>query len=499
VKSILSMLINATIIGALALGQLHAQQTRYKLIDIGTLGGPSAFGPGNGPGSQLLNNAGVVVGTASTSTWDPDCGCFVAHGFRWQDGVLSDLGALAGGGFSGANAINARGWIVGFSQTSDFDPVAGGPAGHAVLWNGDGMIDLGTLGTGVESEAAYVKNGGQVVGIATVDTSVDPFPSGLGPFGSPSHVFTWKNGVMTDLGTLGGLDSFPAGGCNNQREDLVAGFSFINSSPNPTTGVPTTDPFLWENGKMKDLGTLGGTFSVAQCANNRGQVIGQSSLSGDVGCDPSDPFDTCDEHAFLWDGAKLDDLGTLGGDFSQAIWLNNKGEAVGFANGAGDEKVHATLWRKGAVADLGTLPGDCASVAWAINSRSQTVGQSINCDTDIWEDVLWENGSIFDLGVASTEPLNITDRGEITGVYLPDGCDNSDSCGHAFVLVPCDSAATGGCDNADVTARPNPGPTERIQNPKTQGRPETKDFVALWRARLAKRYRTSSPRALTID
>src|SRR5438128_2669667 len=121
-------------------------QTRYKLIDIGTLGGPSAHGPGNGPGSQLLNNAGIVVGTAETSSPDPNAAncdnpdCFVSHGFRWQRGVLSDLGVLSGVNWSHANSINALGWIAGTSTTGEVDPF--NPCGfqplcpqfHAVLW-----------------------------------------------------------------------------------------------------------------------------------------------------------------------------------------------------------------------------------------------------------------------------------------------------------------------------------------------------------------------------
>ena len=454
--------------------QLAAQHTRYKVIDIGTLGGPAAHGPGNGPGSQLINNAGVVVGTADTSTRDPNCGCFVSHGFRWRDGVLTDLGVLAGGEFSAAGAINARGWIAGFSQTGEVDPVSAGPVGHAVLWKDNSIINLGTLGTGVESAASYVKNGGQVVGNATIDTTFDPFAfAGLGPFSSPSHVFTWKNGVMRDISTLGGPDSFAAGGCNNERDELVSGTSFTDSIPNSDTGLPTTDPFLWENGKMKDLGSLGGTFGFAQCANNRGQVIGLSSLTGGA-CFTGSGL--C--HAFFWDGANLNDLRTLGGSFSIAFWLNENGEAVGGATTTDDESFHATVWRNGQITDLGTLEGDCFSIACAINSKSQIVGQSFNCDTNTSETVLWDHGSIFNLNVASTEPLNINERGEITGVDLPPGCDDSDSCGHAFLLVSCDNAATQGCENkAGVTVR-----AAMTRDPN-----KTKGLVTKWRARLAQR------------
>jgi probable HAF family extracellular repeat protein len=126
---------------------------------------------------------------------------------------------------------------------------------------------------------------------------------------------------------------------------------------------------------MLDIPTLGGTLASAQCVNNRGQVIGQSYVTGDVGCP-----DFCDQHAFLWDHGTLTDLGTLGGSFSIALWLNDEGEAVGLAYTPGDELFHATLWSKGMITDLGTLPGDCFSVANAINSKGQIAGQSISCD-----------------------------------------------------------------------------------------------------------------------
>src|SRR5262252_971848 len=223
---------------------LPAQTVQYKLIDIGTLGGPSAYGPMIGPGSQLLNNSGTVAGTADTADLN-----FL--GLRWQDGVLTSLDALPGGEFSIANAINARGWITGASDTGDIDPVTGGPVVHAVLWNDHGVFDLGTVGTGLLSAAWYIKDSGQVVGNATVDTTTDPFSNnGIGPFGSPTHVFTWKNGSVSDLGTLGGPDSFAAPGCNNQRDDLVAGSSFLSSTPNADTGLPTLDPFLSNSGTM---------------------------------------------------------------------------------------------------------------------------------------------------------------------------------------------------------------------------------------------------------
>jgi probable HAF family extracellular repeat protein len=151
-----TLVVALSVFAALTLqGQLYAQHTRYKAIDLGTLGGPSTYGQGNGAGTgRFINNPGTVVGTSDTTTPDPNApncqnpDCLVAHAFRWQDGVLTDLGALPGVNSSGANAINARGWITGFSQNSEIDPVSGFPAGHGVLWKNSQIFDLGTLGTG---------------------------------------------------------------------------------------------------------------------------------------------------------------------------------------------------------------------------------------------------------------------------------------------------------------------------------------------------------------
>jgi len=468
---------------------LVAQKTSYKLIDIGTLGGPSAHGPGNGQGSQLINNAGVVAGEADTSIPCNGANCPIGHGFRWENGVLTDLGALPGGNLSAASAINARGWIVGFSQTVELDPVLDVPAGHAVLWNDNQPIDLGTLDTGVQSEANYLDNGGTVVGMSTIDTTFDPFAC-IGPFCSPTHAFIWKNGVMQDLGTLGGPDSFIffGGGCNIQRSYLVAGSSYTDGIKIPATGFPTQHAFLWQNGKMTDVPTLGGTYAFAECANNQGQVMGQSNLTGDPGCDGISPQFSCDEHAFLWDHGTLTDLGTLGGTFSLANWIDNTGEVVGGATTPGDQAFHATLWKNAVITDLGTLDGDCFSQAWAINSKGQIVGQSFNCDTGNFRTVLWDKGSIFDLSIASTEPLNINDKGEISGVYLPAGCQNSDLCSHAFVLVPCNSAGVQGCD---IIVQPNPAAIATRAATTAADAQRTKNYVARLRTRLAQRYHGS--------
>jgi probable HAF family extracellular repeat protein len=498
----LTCIIAITLFAALAIPvRLAAQHTRYKLIEIGTFGGPASYlgDPGVGPGVLHLNSRGVLIGGSETpdNCGNPDC--FLSHAFRWEDGVLTDLGTLPGGDSSQATSINARGWIAGGSTTAEIDPfnTACGfqplcPQFHGVLWKDGEIIDLGTLGEGLdkglESNAVYVKDGGQVVGFSTINTVPDPASF----LGAAIHPFIWKNGAMRDLGTLGGPDALASPGCANERSGLVTGFSFINSTPNPDTGALTAHAFLWQDGKMTDIPTLGGTLVSGEvdvgalCVNNRGQVAGASTLPGDS------VF-----HPFLWDRGVLTDLGTLGGSIGTVHWLNDGGDVVGDADTANDESFHATLWKKGVINDLGTLSGDCVSTASAINSNDQIVGASFNCDTNTLRAVLWDKRSIVDLNTlipanSSLELFDasqINDRGEIAGRALPPGCDDVHLCGHVFLLIPCDNDAT--CQGSAVTTIGVQN-TAALNNRKsiasTQVLRTPMQRLAAWRARLAQRY-----------
>ena len=76
---------------------------------------------------------------------------------------------------------------------------------------------------------------------------------------------------MRGPGYLGGPDAL-AGWLNDRGQ--VAGWSLTDSMANPATGIPTQHPFLWENGRMKDLGTIGGTaVYLINNLNERGQIV----------------------------------------------------------------------------------------------------------------------------------------------------------------------------------------------------------------------------------
>lgn len=459
-------------IGLVCAVHLAAQEHhRYKLIDLGTFGGPASYFANGFDG--ILNNHGTSAGWADTSTPDPYPGfcfnlnCFVSHAFAWQGGMLTDLGTLPGGSSSQAFWISRNGQIAGNSQNGEIDPlIAGLPESRAVLWKDGEIIDLGTLEGGHESLASAVNTRGQVVG-AFNNTIPDPF-SFVGN-GYQVRAFLWQDGTMEDLGTLGGPDAF-AFFVNESGQ--ITGQSYTNSTSNAVTSLPTADPFFWENGRMVDVGTLGGTSGFPTALNNRGEVVGQSNLAGDL------IF-----HPFRWTKNRgIQDLGTLGGDTGLTNWINDAGDIVGKADlpGPSPQNHDAVLWTKGVMHDLGTLPGDSCANAYYVNALGQVVGTSENRDLCLVPTgehaFLWEHdGLMVDLNslippgssLQLTFAVAINDRGEIAGFGVPTGClpQDVDFCGHAYVLIPCDE------DHGD-----NEGCEEgRDQNAVLQASPARRD------------------------
>jgi len=466
---------------ALLVAQDHpAMRRHYTLVDLGTFGGPNSFVIGSTP----MNNNGTVVGVADTSVFDPICGCFAYHAFKWQDGALTDLGTLPGGSFSASFAINSPGAVAGASANGLIDPDTGTEAFVASIWKRNGEVaDLGTLG-GSFSLALAMNDRGHAAGAAT-NTILDSDHFGEALTGFPSstqwRAAIWQDGTIRDLGTLGdGPDSI-AYFVNAQGQ--VAGDSYTNAIPNPTTGEPTVDPFFWENGHIVDIGTLGGVLGGVYGLNNRGQVVGVSALEADP---------NGHQHAFLWEGGSLRDLGTLGGsfDFSWANGINDSGEIIGIAATA-DETLQGFLWKDGAMTGLASVEGyDCSNTD-GINPQGQIVGWAFPCDeSSPSHAVLWERqGPGIDLNVfvppgsdlELVEANAINNRGEIAGLALR---PNGDA--HAFLLVP--KEGNGDAEAATVAGQDDAAPATRTASTGTHTR-LTRDGLAALRARLARRHR----------
>jgi probable HAF family extracellular repeat protein len=409
----------------------------YKLVDLGTLGGPGSYI--SNPSAADINNHGTLNGWADLPVVDPfapNCygDCFVAHAFRWKDGIMTDLGALPGGGSSAATWINDHGVMVGASENGLIDPLTGFPEEEPIVWRNGEMIQLPTL-AGAQGSPGAINDRGQIAG-SLLNTVPDLYSSAItenfalfAPAATQVRAVLWENDKLKDIGTLGGDD---AASIMINGRGQATGLSYTNATPNPATGIPTLEPFLWEAGRMRHVGTLGGAFGYPNWLNNRGEIVGQSDLAGDLAF-----------HPFLWSKESgIKDLGTLGGASGSAFWVNDSGEAVGYADlaGSGPQLHHAFLWKHGTMTDLGTVDGDVCSTALSINIQGQITGASTSCMGYV-HGFLWEEGGpMTDLNLLVEPPSpslrvmegdDINDRGEIAGkAVLANGKV------HAVLLIP---------------------------------------------------------------
>ena len=182
---------------------------------------------------------------------------------------------------------------------------------------------------------------------------------------------------LTDLGSLGGVKGSGAYALN--AAGLVAGYSFVS-------GSTFVHAMVNDHGAVSDLGTLGGTQSLARAVNGSGWVVGWAYPPGVSWL-----------HAFLWRDSVMTDLGTFGGTNSDAYDVNDAGVIVGSAYTPDGEEV-AYWWRDGVMHSMGTLGGSL-SRAMAVNRYSDITGMSaITGDGEYHAFLGKPGGLLYDLG-----------------------------------------------------------------------------------------------------
>jgi probable HAF family extracellular repeat protein len=331
-----------------------------------------------------------------------------------------------GGTHSRGNSVNNTGWVSGYSHLNV-------TYRHATLWNGDTPIDLGTLGSPQRSQnsnvAWPVKNtGGVIVGISQTDA---PDPHGedwscaaFFPFATRNGFkclgFVWENGKMQRLPTLGGTHGFAAG-VNNLRQ--IVGWAETDILDRDTCTAPQLFQFravVWgPDGKEIHALPLypGDNSSAATAINDKGQIVGISGV-----CDQAVGRKTA-LHAVLWDGGAVQDIGNLGGkEWNTPTAINQRGDIAGFSDHEGEAILEAFIWtRERGIEGLGFLADDhTLSEAFGINERRQVVGLSCGSACRAF---LWQDGVMADLndlvppqsGIVLTHAMDINDDGVITG------------------------------------------------------------------------------------
>ncbi len=358
------------------------------------------------------------AGAAAAGSTDP-------VSYAAPDYHVSALEPVEGDVSSGAGITNS-GLVAGASS-------AGGGTTHATVWVDGEANGLGTLG-GPDASSAVLwpvkNNSGIVVGISQTDR-VDPHGEAwsCGAFlperlGFACVGFVWKDGRMHELPTLGGTHGFAAG--VNNRGQVVGWAENAVEDPTCVDGqVLQFRAVRWDGlgARTTELPPLGDdTVSAATAVNDDGRTVGISGL-----CDQAVGRLSA-RHAVVWDDGRVRRLPDLGGiAWNTPMSVNQHGDAVGFVNRseADGQRLRPlpVMWsRDGDLHELEVPDGYTFGQALGINARREVVGVAYTSDFTRCTAMLWSDGDAIVLqsriGSAAWDLCNandINDDGQITG------------------------------------------------------------------------------------
>ena len=344
--------------------------THYRVTILSTLGG--GFTDANG-----ITNLGRINGSSQLP------GNQTEHAVTWTiSGRITDLRTLGGSNSSAAFPVKDEEQVVGNSQVSAPDQLGENFCAFTTC-NGIACQEIGmcrafVAGTGYikalpllggnNSWGVGANSKGKKVGISETDT-VDPTCAAPQVLDYAAVVWDEDGDSVLKLEPLAG-DKVGGAAEINDRGQIVG----ATGACGPVGAAAFGHAILWDaedDYKPRDLGNFGGAFNnVAVAINNSTQIVGWSDLPADA------VF-----HAFLWQKGRLNDLGTLPGDiYSFGNSINEAGTIVGQSCDA-NFNCRATLWHHGVIADLNTLvPAGSPSLVSAndINNQGQIVGSAID-------------------------------------------------------------------------------------------------------------------------
>jgi probable HAF family extracellular repeat protein len=250
-------------------------------------------------------------------------------------------------------------------------------------------------------------------------------------------------GFNIDLGTLGkpGANSWINWGGINDLGEAVGMSETAEPDPNGEDicgfGTHLTCvPFLWRAGHMSALPTLGGNNGEASAINNRGEAVGYAE---DGAVDSTCPAGTTNNRidlSALWVNGKAEALPLVGSDVDAVAWgINDQGQAVGYSGNC-TTAIHAVMWKDKTAFVLQDLGGTGSNFGYAISNRGQIAGEVGSTDGTTFYAAVWQSGAdgaVTNIGVLPGDfaafATGINNRGQVVG----NNFDSNFNWSHGFI------------------------------------------------------------------